>query len=117
MKRFLCLAVALVATAIFATGEVNAQDFGPGCGYGYGYGGIGYSYRTGFERPPYFALFPPVHYSDQIVRRPYGVSPFAAPSGVTPVEMQAPAVPLTVRNPYFKPKATQVANKKQDTDT
>ena len=114
MKRFLCLAVALVATATFAVGEANAQDYG--CGWGCGPSTFGYSYRTGFERPPYFALFTPVHYSNQIVPRPYGVSPFAAPAGVAPVEMQAPAVPLTIQNPYYKPKASQVA-KRKDSDT
>ena len=54
------------------------------------------------EKPPYFASFPPVHYDSNIVRRPYGVSPFAAPPGIAPVEMQFPASPTTVVNPYFE---------------
>lgn len=102
MKRFLFLCVAIVAISTFGIRATNAQDC-YGCG---GYGGFcnqyGYDYnRAGFERPPYFALFPPVYYNDQIVRRPMGISPFAVPPGVVPVEMTAPAVPQHVVNPFF----------------
>jgi len=61
-----------------------------------------------FHRPdnlPYFAKHPPVHYSDQIVRRPYGVSPYAAPAGVVPAEyylQEASAPPKLIVNPYFE---------------
>jgi hypothetical protein len=41
-----------------------------------------------------------VYYSQDIVARPYGVSPFAAPPGIVPVEMGA-VVPLHQSNPYF----------------
>ncbi len=102
MKRFLLLCLAIVATSTFGVSTASAQGV-IGCGgcdsfnnqYGYDYN------RAGFERPPYFALFPPVYYSDQIVRRPMGISPFAVPPGVLPVEMTVPAEPQHVVNPYF----------------
>lgn len=50
--------------------------------------------------PPYFALHPPVYY-EGIVKRPYGISPFAAPPGVLPVEMTVKVEPKTVLNPYY----------------
>jgi len=51
--------------------------------------------------PPYFALHPPVYY-EGIVKRPYGISPFAAPPGVLPVEMTITVEPKTVLNPFYK---------------
>ena len=57
-----------------------------------------------FDRPtdmPYFAKFPPVYYS-HVVKRPYGVSPFAAPSGIVPVEMSAPVPMMRIQNPYME---------------
>lgn len=53
--------------------------------------------------PPYFALHPPVYY-EGIVKRPYGISPFAAPPGVLPVEMTIKVEPKTVLNPLYKNK-------------
>ncbi len=76
-----------------------------------------------FDRPafpPYFALHPPVHYSDQIVRRPMGISPYAAPAGVLPAEMTinaAPTVPQVVKNPHFEKQAKPVLAGRLDTDT
>jgi hypothetical protein len=60
------------------------------------------------ERLPYFALYPPVYYSSQIVPRTYGQSPFAWPPVVpAPEEAAAPAAasppsppPLRIINPY-----------------
>lgn len=52
------------------------------------------------EEPPYFAKFPPVYYNG-IVRRPYGISPYAAPAGTMPVEMTVHPEPETVANPYY----------------
>ena len=122
MKRFLLVCVAMVAASTFGISTASAQG-GVGCG---GCGGFnnqyGYDYnRAGFERPPYFALFPPVYYSDQVVRRPMGVSPFAAPPGVMPVEMTVPAVPQHVVNPFFNrdPAASEAnaAPISEDSDT
>lgn len=74
-----------------------------GCHNGFGLfpiGTIGFAPRS--EEPPYFAKFPPVYYS-HIVRRPYGVSPYAAPPGIAPVELAVPApLPVTIVNPHFE---------------
>jgi hypothetical protein len=72
------------------------------CHPGFGllpFGTINFAPRV--EEPPYFAKFPPVYYS-HIVRRPYGVSPYAAPPGIAPVEMAVPApLPVTITNPHY----------------
>jgi hypothetical protein len=68
--------------------------------------------------PPYFAVHPPVYYSGQIVRIPYGASPFAspwgpygiaaiaAPVGVAPaiaaVAADPAAEPITIQNEFYK---------------
>ena len=125
MKRLLILAVAIAAvtfvteTNASAQGYMNGYQFGTGIaasdfhrpGYGHRphqrYNGFGlYNFdriRTAVrpESQPYFAVNPPVYYS-HIVKRPYGVSPFPAPSGIAPIEMQyAPPTPCTITNPYY----------------
>lgn len=132
MKTLLALALALAATVAFSPSQVQAQDFGgggwgpysgPGMGPGAGFrrhrrGLRGYwpawndFYNpNSFNRPetqPYFAMNPPVYYSDQIVPRPMGISPFPVPPGVVPVEMGS-STTETVINPYFKPMDQPVA--------
>jgi hypothetical protein len=105
MKNILTLAVAVAAMALFASEQAAAQGYNNGYLFGTGVNqaccGSGGGAR--FTAPPYFAQFPPVYYSG-IVRRPYGISPYAAPAGIEPVELRAiPAEvkPLTVRNPYM----------------
>lgn len=116
MKRFTCMLVAIAAMTLFGISETQAQQ--PGCCNGYGFYNYGYNFNnSGFERPPYFALYPPVHYSDQIIPRPMGISPFAAPPGVMPVEMTIPAEPQVIQNPYFKEKAKPVSSGILDSDT
>ena len=75
----------------------NGRRSGFGLGLGFG---AGYVDRP--VTPPYFAMFPPVYYSG-IVRRPYGISPYAAPAGIPPVELQIQqtVAPVTVKNPFF----------------
>ncbi len=128
MKSALYLALA-VALVVVCSNDVSAQTFNGGYQFGAGFS-AGFPYpgrsecgqypifgnRIGVlrrqEAPPYFAQFPPVYYNG-IVRRPYGVSPYAAPAGITPVEMQMKVEPVTVSNPYLdneispasKPKA------------
>ena len=64
------------------------------------------------ERPPYFALYPPVYYNG-IVSRPYGVSPFATPPGILPTEMLVPPpVPQAISNPYFDQEITPASENK-----
>lgn len=130
MKRLLALAVAFSAITMMAETDANAQgytqgyNFGaginaavrppgirppyrPGCnqlGWGYGFNqfrdnALSQEFRR--EKPPYFATFPPVYYSG-IVKRSYGVSPYAVPAGIVPVESYGPAPdPVSVKNPFF----------------
>lgn len=71
----------------------------------YGYGFSGNLYGLGrIPVPPYFALHPPVYYSEQVAR-PYGLSPFAYRSA--PVEAHR-AQPAMITNPFVsQPPATQ----------
>ena len=86
----------------------SGYGFGSGFYRGRGFIGAGIFTRQRLEEPPYFAKFPPVYYS-HVVKRPYGVSPFAAPSGIVPVEMSVPA-PLSLKNPYFQSEVAPVSN-------
>lgn len=123
----------MAETSASAQGYNGGYELGAGlnaAGYpGFGYPGIGYPgyghgqrYRHGVvglnqfrdtalsrefrrEKPPFFATFPPVYYS-HAVKRPYGVSPYAAPPGIIPVEMMGSApAPVSVSNPFFKKEA------------
>src|SRR5688572_27179791 len=68
-----------VAQAQYPYGGDIATWNGWGGGYGWGYGYLGT--RVGFvPQPPYYSIHPPVYYSSQIIRRPYGYSPFAYPA-------------------------------------
>ena len=128
MKRILAIALTVAAVTIMTDSTANAQINTSGFGFGVGLnqagsaafggrrgfgGGVGFlgpfnSVRR-FEQPPFFARFPPVYY-DRIVRRPYGISPFAAPPGIAPVELSIPAaVPMTVKNHFFDSKVAPVS--------
>ncbi len=61
--------------------------------------GPGFGPTPRFDDIPYFAKFPPVYYSG-IVKRPYGISPYAAPPGILPIELTVPQ-PKTIDNPFF----------------
>jgi hypothetical protein len=126
MKNLIAVMVAIAAITFVAGQEANAQSFSFNKGYQFGTGvraaggfnlghrgfanqgfGISPFFGRGFVNrpvaPPYFAQFPPVYYSG-IVKRPYGISPYAAPAGITPVEMQVPAAPVepvVISNPYY----------------
>ena len=117
MYRFAALIIAAVALATFSASSAEAQSFHNGFQFGSGLqaasgsrSGFGSGFNSGGccggrisssrSNLPYFAQFPPVYYSG-IVKRPYGISPFAAPAGVTPVELTIPVRPKTVKNPYF----------------
>jgi hypothetical protein len=123
MKRFIAIAAALAAILVLSNGQAQAQTLlHPGgfpypgtnsCGGG-GFGAFGGFGALGLqvdrEQPPYFAKFPPVYYS-HAVKRPYGISPFAAPAGVVPVEMShsMPAVePVVIENPHVKQGAAEI---------
>lgn len=120
MKRFIAIAAALAAIVICSEGNAQAQSrlhsggfpypgntCQQGCGGGFGFDG----FRLRREQPPFFAKFPPVYYS-RAVKRPYGISPYAAPAGVRPVELDyfnaVPTNPVVVKNPHYNggvPKA------------
>lgn len=139
MKKIIALAVAFTAITIVAGQEANAQSFsfnngfqfGAGVGAargahlnrGFGFFNPGFGFGTQFNRafanvqrqvrPPYFAEFPPVYYNG-IVRRPYGISPYAAPAGVTPVEMTVAkkgVEPMVVSNPFFKQRENETVRR------
>lgn len=108
MIRLLAVAIAVAAFSLMTSSSAQAQgyhngyQFGAGvranCGRGLGFAINNFQPR---EQLPYFAKFPPVYYS-HIVKRPYGVSPYAAPAGIAPVEMSYPAAdPVVVKNPFF----------------
>jgi hypothetical protein len=84
--------------------------FGGGLGWGGGYGCCDSAelYRELYNNLPYFALHPPVCYSEPVPRT-YGYSPFAYPPGVMTPEVCAPQ-PVTINNPYVpstSPTGTQ----------
>lgn len=120
MKRLLAIAVAIAAITMFTETQANAQGFGSGFQFGSGVNAVNYGgFQRGFQReqPPYFAKFPPVYYS-HIVKRPYGVSPYAAPAGVMPVEMNYAPKSVTISNPFYGKgtlPAKAPANAKQKT--
>lgn len=98
------LVAALLAAMIL---PAAAQAEHPYCGYGFGWqSGYGQGVFPGYgPRPPYFALYPPVYYNHEIVRRPMGQSPFAYPSWYTPPRGMAatPAPqPIMVTNTFVK---------------
>jgi len=117
MRKIFSVVCLFLAIGVIPTSQAPAQTFQSGYQFGAGLGvsGIGGGFCDPFfgpignfrsfprEQPPYFAQFPPVYYS-HIVRRPYGVSPFAAPPGIMPVEMTIPVAvtpPQSIRNPHF----------------
>jgi hypothetical protein len=119
----------LLATVLLLIGFAQrpAEAFW-GCG-GYGTNYYGYGLPAGWYTgvndrvPPYFALHPPVYYSGQIVRIPYGASPFAngpfmaGPFAATPAAFSAapaaaaaharsePVASETIENPFFTGEA------------
>ncbi len=134
MKKIMMLALAVVSVVAFSKSDAMAQDyqnsyrFGVGLGYGtqfpypktghYGNRGVRplRGLGLGFDNlgaivdrvdaPPYFAQYPPVYYNG-IISRPYGISPYAAPPGIMPVEMTIPMViPQAIQNPYYEQQIT-----------
>ena len=111
MKKFLALfAAAMAITTICDIQAASAQRyyqdgyfFGSGLRFGRGFGIGGGISRGGFEEPPYFAKFPPVYYSHPVAR-PYGISPYAVPPGVMPVEMTVKPEPQKLVNPFYQPQ-------------
>lgn len=120
MRKIVAASIAFSIAALFASSDASAQlNYSQGYGFGAGVGqsrGIGARFPfPGFASGgsatrraglPYFAQFPPVYYSG-IVRRPYGISPFAAPAGIRPVELDVapPRIhPVKIVNPHVRGK-------------
>ena len=96
MKRVLIGLAALAVCA--AAASAYAQDYG----LGYGMYPYPYAYNTVVpDKIPYFAQNPPVYYSDVIIPRPYGWSPFPFPPMYSGPQMAppAPAAPSTPSSP------------------
>jgi hypothetical protein len=112
-----------------AHGSNHGGNHGIGThGFGHGFGGLGRGfmalgvggdyeygwdiadlYRQLYQNLPYFALHPPVYYS-QPVPRTYGYSPFAYPPGVMTPDVVEETKPVTIINPYVpttKPASTE----------
>jgi hypothetical protein len=105
MKRVVLLSAAIAL--IFLAGNVSSAHAQGGCVAGGAWGGFGVNFPFGLygsrvNQVPYFAMFPPVYYS-QPVPRAYGWSPFAYPPGTMTPEV-AVEVPQEVINPYVPQK-------------
>ncbi|MGD9720220.1 MAG: hypothetical protein AB7O59_07690 [Pirellulales bacterium] len=101
----LWVAVAVLLAMSVGASKADAQ-FISGGGYGLGFFNYGdNSYM--FQRPPYFALYPPVYYSYPVART-YGYSPFAYPPGVMTPELRPSAKSATYTNP-FVPKGNEAS--------
>ena len=100
MKRIEAVASVLLAIGLWAAAgdAAKAQVGGAPMALGYGFFGNGLYGLMNSESPPYYAMFPPVYYS-QPVARPYGYSPFAYPPGYVTPALQ-PLPPKEVLNPY-----------------
>ena len=126
LRKLMTLSLAIAAVLLIGQNSASAQDMGYRFGVGLDYSNYGHSRRfllnNGFapfgdftrnadftwrNEVPYFALNPPVYYSEQIVRRPYGISPFAAPPGIIPTEMIVAPEPVIIENPHFQPPGAE----------
>ena len=112
MRRLALIAAGLAASFCLAT--ESRADHGHGVYSGLPYHGFGYSgslYGLGrIPVPPYYALHPPVYYSHQIIRRPYGDSPFAYRSR-RPAPRPAPRVVLNQFVPQAQDSSVEQAEK------
>ena len=100
--RTMMLALAVIAGGVLA-GQAQAWD-ACGCGWG-GYRGYNLSYHV-----PYYAAHPPVYYSIPVPRT-YGYSPFPYPGSVRTPEIEVQAAPMSIRNPYVKPRSQQASQR------
>ncbi len=119
--RAVPLLVAVCWLAPLESQQAQAQWGGWGNGFGFG---SPYNWAVS-ERPPYFAIHPPVYYRHPVAHN-YGYSPYARPamlwsqadnssrsvviynhyvSGNAPAAAEKPIEPLMITNPHFKPDA------------
>lgn len=114
IKTCLLATAAFAALLIAQAGTAQAQYLGGNnnCCGGLSYGILGSPYALSrVPEPPYFALHPPVYYS-QMVPRTYGYSPFAYPGSVrTPeVQVEMPAAQV-LKNPHVTPTQSPAPKK------
>lgn len=107
-RKLITFSLAIAAIMMMGQNVAKAQNSGYQLGVGWGYSNYGNSPYIRNQQVPYFALHPPVYYSEQIVRRPYGISPFAAPPGIIPTEMIVAPEPIVIVNPYINPMGAEV---------
>ena len=111
MRSLIGMAVVAFALLLVAAAEpVQGQGYvGSGCvGYG-SFGQLGSPYALGrIPVPPYFALHPPVYYS-QPVARTYGYSPFAYPGTTQTPEVKKVAAKV-ITNPHVTPAKAKATN-------
>jgi len=92
---------------------------GFGLGLGIGGGGYGWDiaelYRELYHNLPYFALHPPVYYSEPVPRT-YGYSPFAYPPGTMTPDVSYAPEPVTISNPYAPATPVTVPSEMKPTD-
>lgn len=108
MVKKTAIAFFLAASFLIA---IDSQATQAQCNPYQGWHGIRSGNNIIAPRPPYFALHPPVYY-DRIVPRAIGYSPFALPPGVVPAENSVQVEPLSVMNPFYKPKVEKKEPKK-----
>jgi hypothetical protein len=108
-RSFLSASALLLLGSLLSVPSAQAQANGYDFGIGWGFAQPPVRFTTPREDLPYFAKFPPVYYGD-MVRRPYGYSPYALPPGIEPVEqriIQQSMGPRTVMNPFFERPAAE----------
>ncbi len=106
-RSFLSASAVLLVGSLLSVSSAQAQGNGYDFGIGWGFAQPAVRFTTPREDLPYFAKFPPVYYGD-MVRRPYGYSPYALPPGIEPVEqrvIERSMGPRTIMNPYFERRA------------
>ena len=117
MKNLLGMTVVAFAFLLASAAEpVQAQGYvgcgGGGC-WGLNNGSFGQFdglYRSGaIPTPPYFALHPPVYYS-QMVPRTYGYSPFAYPGSVRTPDVVSAAAAKVIANPHVTPVKSKTSS-------
>ena len=115
MKNAICLSVVAAAILLVSSAQtVEAQDYIYQNYVGGGYGGFGNFGTFGspyaldrIPTPPYFAVHPPVYYS-QPVPRTYGYSPFAYPGITRTPDVETVPTAKIIENPHVTPaQATQ----------
>ncbi len=107
LSRICLLLVA--ATLLGLAAEPASAQYPYGAGYYDSYYHAFYNRPYIDQLPPYFSQFPPVYYSNVIIPRPYGWSPFALRpleiNCLPPVEPEGPIID----NPYVEEQSHKPA--------